>query len=149
MRRTVTRATAVPRPAKLARQTRDARQGGRFVVAGGPGTAESYALGACRVGRAGFAGRDMEVGRATERSTLASGSDPRRSLGSVSYPAARPGRSTASRATGSSKPFRSRLPAGSNRSPDAPASADTSAVTSTSLGTASSASREARLTTGP
>jgi hypothetical protein len=34
--------------------------------------------------RAGFAGRDMQVVRATERSTLASGADPRRSLGSVS-----------------------------------------------------------------
>ena len=34
--------------------------------------------------RAGFAGRDMEVVRATKRSTLASGSDPRRSLGSAS-----------------------------------------------------------------
>jgi hypothetical protein len=34
--------------------------------------------------RAGFAGRDMQVVRATEGSTLASGSDPRRSLGSLS-----------------------------------------------------------------
>ena len=34
--------------------------------------------------RAGFAGRDMQGMRATERSTLASGADPRRSLGSAS-----------------------------------------------------------------
>ncbi len=66
MKRLVARATAVPRPAKLARQTSQARR----------------SLRACQDCRAGFAGRDMQVVRGTKRSTLASGPDPGRSPGS-------------------------------------------------------------------
>jgi hypothetical protein len=58
-------------------------------------------------------------------------------------------RSRVSSATGSSKPFSRRFPAGSKRRPAELASATTSGVTSSSVGTARSANRAARFTTGP
>src|SRR5262249_59190820 len=51
---------------------------------GGGGTGAWRAHGPPQAGRAASAGGATPVVRATERSTLASGSDPRRSLGSVS-----------------------------------------------------------------
>src|SRR5262249_49799318 len=77
--RLVARATAVPRPAELARQTRHAR-GARLMAA------DQYVLPCvpslsrrlCRPRHAG--------GACYERSTLASGPDPRRSLGSALWP---------------------------------------------------------------
>ena len=83
MDRMVTRATAMPRPAQLARQTSSAQESGHSAAAVALWT-PSFVRRACRVCRAGFAGRDMQVARTTERSTPVSGSDPRRSLGSVS-----------------------------------------------------------------
>ena len=83
MNRLVARATAMPRPAKLARQTRQAMRGQVF-CGRGLQTPSLKVLRAFQDCRAGFAGRDMQVVRATEGSTLASGSDPRRSLGSAS-----------------------------------------------------------------
>lgn len=58
-------------------------------------------------------------------------------------------RSTVMRFTAASKPLSMRLPAGSNRSSAPSACAATSGVTSSSLGTACSAMRAARLTIGP
>src|SRR5262249_3538668 len=83
MYRLVARATAVPRPAKLARQTSQARYSSRSGALGESRTPGWYVLRAYQDCRAGSAGRDMQVVRATGRATLASGSDPRRSLGSV------------------------------------------------------------------
>ncbi len=80
MNRIVARANAMPRPAKLARQTRQAR---RSPGEGDSWPLELYGLRACRDCRAGFAGRDMQVVRAAERFTLASGAAPGRSLGAV------------------------------------------------------------------
>jgi hypothetical protein len=73
MDRRVARATAMPRPAKLARQTRQ----GELRPPG------LYVFRAYQDCRAGYAGRDIQVVRVPGRSTLASGADPRRSLGSV------------------------------------------------------------------
>jgi len=84
MKRLVACATAVPRPAELARQTRLARQRRRCAAGNSLWTPGLDVRRAYRDCRAGFAGRDMQAVRATERSTLASGSDPRRTLGSVS-----------------------------------------------------------------
>jgi hypothetical protein len=82
MNRLVACATAMPRPAKLARQTSQFTMGQVFCGRGlqTPSLTVLRALQDCR---AGFAGRDRQVVRATEGSTLASGADPRRSLGSA------------------------------------------------------------------
>ena len=82
MNRLVARATAMPRPVKLARQTRQATT--REVFRGRVlRTSSLSVLRAFQDCRAGFPGCDMQVVWATERSTLASGSDPRDGLGSV------------------------------------------------------------------
>jgi hypothetical protein len=82
MNRLVARAIAMPRPAKLGRQTR--QYDGAALPRARLQTPSLTVLRAFQDCRAGFAGRDTQVVRATKGSTLASGSDPRRSLGSAS-----------------------------------------------------------------
>ncbi len=83
MNRLVAPATAMPRPAKLARQN-EAGYDKAGVLRRRLWTPSLKVHRAFQDCRAGFAGRDIQVVQATERSTLASGADQRRSLGSVS-----------------------------------------------------------------